>query len=98
VEAELWSRKARSGPRWARMGSDGLEWAATEAVVERRVSSCVDDGGPRHRGAVESQRRTHAEVRTQVGVPSSVMVALMVGPVRGFASVFYSRDGLAGSG
>jgi hypothetical protein len=34
----------------------------------------------------------------RAGAPPSVMVVLMVGPVRGFALVFHSRDGLAGSG
>jgi hypothetical protein len=60
--------------------------------VERRVSSCVNNGGPRRRGAVESQWRTHAKVRAQPGVPSSIMVALMVGSVRGFASVFFTLE------
>jgi hypothetical protein len=36
-------------------------------VVERLVSSRVNNGGPRRCGAVESQRRTHAEVRAQGG-------------------------------
>jgi hypothetical protein len=34
----------------------------------------------------------------RAGEPSSAMVALLVGPVRGFASVYHSGDGLAGSG
>jgi hypothetical protein len=34
----------------------------------------------------------------RVGAPSSAMVTLMVGSVRGFASVYHSGDGLAGSG
>jgi hypothetical protein len=36
--------------------------------------------------------------KRRAGEPSSVMVALMVGPVRGFDSVFHSGDGLAESG
>jgi hypothetical protein len=34
----------------------------------------------------------------RAGSPSSVMVTLMVGPVRGFALVFHFGDGLAESG
>jgi hypothetical protein len=34
----------------------------------------------------------------RVGAPSSAMVALMVGLVRGFASVYHSGDKLVGSG
>jgi hypothetical protein len=46
---------------------------------------------------VESRRRTCAEVRAQVELPFSAMVALMAGLVRGFTSVYHSGDGIAGS-
>jgi hypothetical protein len=47
---------------------------------------------------VESRQRRRAEVRAQVEAPFSTMVALMVGLVRGFALVYHSGDGIAGSG
>jgi hypothetical protein len=36
-------------------------------VVERRVPSCIDDGGSRWHGAAESRRRTRVVMRAQGG-------------------------------
>jgi hypothetical protein len=66
--------------------------------VEWCVSSTVNDCGYRQRGAMESRRRKHAKVRAQDGAPSSAMRALLVGPMRGFALVDHSGDGLVGNG
>jgi hypothetical protein len=66
-------------------------------MVGQRVSSRINDGGTQRHGAMVPWSLNGGRVlwcAHREEAPSSVMVALMVGTMRGFASILHSRDGL----